>query len=138
SHSVNDHSPCETTPASINSKSASSDQHLDQFLIDFVVERTGYPRDVVELDADLESDLGIDSIAKVQLIGEIQDQYALAIDETATRSAFSELRTLRQIRDLINSSARRSSGVSISARGQSNDVSPNNNGHTDRVDHEDN
>ena len=35
--------------------------------IDFVIEQTGYPREIVELDADLEADLGIDSIRKAQL-----------------------------------------------------------------------
>ena len=39
---------------------------LESFLINFVVEHTGYPAEVVELDADLEADLGIDSIKKAQ------------------------------------------------------------------------
>ena len=75
------------------------DRQFDDFLIDFVVERTGYPRDVIELDADLESDLGIDSIAKAQLIGEIRDHFHLTISEVSTRAALSEIRTLRQIRE---------------------------------------
>ena len=37
---------------------------LEKFLINFVVEQTGYPPEVVELDANLEADLGIDSIKK--------------------------------------------------------------------------
>ena len=37
---------------------------LKQFLISFIVDQTGYPADVVSLDADLEADLGIDSIKK--------------------------------------------------------------------------
>ncbi|MGB0656059.1 MAG: beta-ketoacyl synthase N-terminal-like domain-containing protein, partial [Pirellulales bacterium] len=37
---------------------------VESFLIDFVIEQTGYPREIVELDADLEADLGIDSIRK--------------------------------------------------------------------------
>ena len=39
-------------------------EQLETFLINFVVEQTGYPPEVVELDADLEADLGIDSIKK--------------------------------------------------------------------------
>ena len=45
---------------------------FESFLINFVVEQTGYPPEVVELDADLEADLGIDSIKKAQLFGELQ------------------------------------------------------------------
>ena len=50
---------------------------LETFLVDFVVEQTGYPREIVELDADLEGDLGIDSIRKAQLFGEIGQKYGL-------------------------------------------------------------
>ena len=50
---------------------ALSGRHLEKFLINFVVEQTGYPPEVVELDADLEADLGIDSIKKAQLFGEL-------------------------------------------------------------------
>ena len=35
--------------------------------VNFVVEQTGYPAEMVELEADLEADLGIDSIKKAQL-----------------------------------------------------------------------
>ena len=45
---------------------------IESFLINFVVEQTGYPTEVVELDADLEADLGIDSIKKAQLFGELR------------------------------------------------------------------
>jgi acyl carrier protein len=48
---------------------------LERFLIDFVVEHTGYPPEMVELDADLEADLGIDSIRKAQLFGELAEHF---------------------------------------------------------------
>ncbi|HBP82717.1 MAG TPA: hypothetical protein DD662_09415, partial [Planctomycetaceae bacterium] len=54
---------------------------LSEFLIDFVIEQTGYPREIVELDADLEADLGIDSIRKAQLFGEIGQKYDLQADD---------------------------------------------------------
>ena len=79
------------------------DSRMDEFLIDFVMERTGYPRDVIELDVDLEADLGIDSIAKAQLIGEVRDHFQLSIDEAATRAVLGEIRTLRQIREMMGS-----------------------------------
>ncbi len=46
--------------------------------MNFVVEQTGYPAEVVELDADLEADLGIDSIKKAQLFGELQEFFDIA------------------------------------------------------------
>ncbi len=53
-------------------------ESLKAFLIRFVVEQTGYPEDVVDLDSDLEADLGIDSIKKAQMFGEIGEQFQIA------------------------------------------------------------
>ncbi len=46
------------TDSDRQSKPASTFDHgqLEQILIDFVVEQTGYPPEIVELDADLEAD----------------------------------------------------------------------------------
>jgi acyl carrier protein len=60
------------------SVSARSTQETEQFLINFVVEQTGYPPEIVDLDADLEADLGIDSIKKAQLFGELREQFEIA------------------------------------------------------------
>ncbi|HBU38579.1 MAG TPA: hypothetical protein DEB70_12355, partial [Planctomycetaceae bacterium] len=65
-------------------------KELADFLVTFVVEQTGYPSDIVELDADLEADLGIDSIKKAQLFGEIGEYFSippradLSLDEFPT------------------------------------------------------
>ncbi len=71
---------------------------LQTFLIDFVVEQTGYPREIVELDADLEADLGIDSIRKAQLFGEIGQKYGLTADDSVSLDDF---RTLRHLLDYM-------------------------------------
>ena len=69
-------------------------EELETFLIDFVVEQTGYPREIVEMDADLEADLGIDSIRKAQLFGEIGQKYGLSADDTVSLDDFRTLRHL--------------------------------------------
>ncbi len=53
-------------------------EEIQSFLTNFVVEQTGYPEDLVELDADLEADLGIDSIKKAQMFGEIGWHFKVA------------------------------------------------------------
>ena len=65
---------------------------LEKFLINFVVEQTGYPPEVVELDADLEADLGIDSIKKAQLFGELAEYFDVQPDENMTLDDFPTLR----------------------------------------------
>ena len=41
-------------------------------LLAIVVERTGYPAEMVDPEASLEADLGIDSIKRVEILGELQ------------------------------------------------------------------
>ncbi len=65
---------------------------LESFLINFVVEQTGYPPEVVELDADLEADLGIDSIKKAQLFGELREYFDVTPSENLTLDDFPTLR----------------------------------------------
>lgn len=67
---------------------------IETFLIDFVVEQTGYPREIVELDADLEADLGVDSIRKAQLFGAIGQKYGLKADDSISLDQFPTLRRL--------------------------------------------
>lgn len=46
-------------------------------MVEYVIDETGYPAEMVEMDADLEADLGIDSIKKAQLIGELAENFSL-------------------------------------------------------------
>ena len=65
---------------------------LEKFLINFVVEQTGYPTELVELDADLEADLGIDSIKKAQLFGELREYFDVTPSEDLSLDDFPTLR----------------------------------------------
>lgn len=73
---------------------------LDTLLIDHVVDQTGYSRDIVDVDADLEADLGLDSIKLAQLIGEMREQFNL---ESLTLESIGQarFRTLREIREFL-------------------------------------
>ncbi len=78
-------------------------EELTAFLVDFVVEQTGYPPEIIELDADLEADLGIDSIKKAQLFGELRELFSIDPKTLAGQSSQGggELRTLRHILELL-------------------------------------
>lgn len=100
---------------------------LQQFLIDFVVEQTGYPPDIVELDADLEADLGIDSIKKAQLFGELREMFGFsgraehsngrAAGEIPGRQSLADYRTLRNVLDSLLQSqpGRQPEGMAIAS-----------------------
>ncbi|WP_437223253.1 SDR family NAD(P)-dependent oxidoreductase [Planctomicrobium sp. SH661] len=69
---------------------------IERFLIDLVVDQTGYSPEVVDLDADMEGELGIDSIKQAQLLGEVQQQFELPVVAAEGRSltSFSTLRSI--------------------------------------------
>ena len=101
-------------PAVAVGKTASTGaaEELTGFLIDFVVEQTGYPREIVELDADLEADLGIDSIRKAQLFGEIGQKHGLSADASVSLDDF---RTLRHLLEYMLPRVGGMSGEPVSA-----------------------
>jgi acyl transferase domain-containing protein len=82
-------------------KNAPRQEELQQFLINFVVEQTGYPPEIVRLDADLEADMGIDSIKKAQLFGELAEYFDVSTPENLRLDDFM---TLRHVLELLQTS----------------------------------
>ena len=80
----------------IESSDDSQSTGLESFLIDFVVEQTGYPAEIIELDAQFEADLGIDSIKKAQLFGELREHFDLQVDNSS-RLSLADFLTLRDV-----------------------------------------
>ena len=72
-------------------------------LLNVVSELTGYPVEMLSLDMDVEADLGIDSIKRVEILSALEDCLAnfpaIAPDEMA------ELKTLGQIADRLKPAA---------------------------------
>ncbi len=85
-------------------KSASFDaETLTQALLNVVSEKTGYPAEMLELDTDMEADLGIDSIKRVEILGAMRNQFPTL--PKADPEAFAEVRTLGQTVQYMMSSA---------------------------------
>ena len=70
-------------------------------MIAIVSEKTGYPQEMLELSMDMESDLGIDSIKRVEILGSVQDQIPQLPEVPGDELA--EMRTLGQIVDHLKS-----------------------------------
>ena len=108
----------QTTASPVSEASQSlAPQQLQQFLIDFVVEQTGYPAEIVEMDADLEADLGIDSIKKAQLFGELREMFSFngrdnqSQNATSGRQSLADYRTLRDVMDALVQSQSTATGL---------------------------
>ena len=81
----------------------SRDKMVDM-LLGIVEEKTGYPRDMVGLDQNLESDLGIDSIKRIEVVGAmlqaLPEGYKQALSES--RSKLNTQPTLNGVLDLLS------------------------------------
>jgi acyl carrier protein len=57
-----------------------------------VVEKTGYPEDMLELDLDLEADLGIDTVKQVDIFSRTRDYFGVPRDPNRSLRDFNTLR----------------------------------------------
>ena len=69
------------TPVSAPVSSGSMDANLVDTVIEVVVKHTGYPADFVELDQDLEGELGIDTVKQAEIMADIREKFSLPVDE---------------------------------------------------------
>ncbi len=69
---------------------------LTQILLRLVSDRTGYPVEMLGLDQDIEAELGIDSIKRVEILGALQKKLPSAL----TASVQSKMESLTRIKTL--------------------------------------
>ena len=81
-----------TPPISSN---GNLDPKLQTTLLEVVSEKTGYPAEMLELNMDMEADLGIDSIKRVEIFGALTKQYPEL--SGINPNELTELRTLAEI-----------------------------------------
>jgi acyl transferase domain-containing protein/phosphopantetheinyl transferase/acyl carrier protein len=80
------------------SHSSASPQGMEEVLLGIVSDKTGYPAEMLGLDLDVEADLGIDSIKRIEILGALQQMpSAVALPSEMDLEAVSKLKTLRQI-----------------------------------------
>jgi acyl transferase domain-containing protein len=86
-------------PVSIPQSPVPSNEYADlgQTLLNITSEKTGYPVEMLELDMDMEADLGIDSIKRVEILGAMQEAYP-----DLPKPNIEELGDLRTIGQIVN------------------------------------
>ncbi len=72
-------------------------QQLTDRLLAVVSDRTGYPTEMLALDADLEADLGIDSIKRIEIAGTIVESLTLPAGAAPDMERLAGSRTLAQV-----------------------------------------
>ncbi len=72
--------PAESSPAMAPAKSTGADSVKERILA-LVVEKTGYPKEMLDLDLDLEADLGVDTVKQAEMFAAIREIYKIPRDE---------------------------------------------------------
>jgi acyl transferase domain-containing protein/NAD(P)H-dependent flavin oxidoreductase YrpB (nitropropane dioxygenase family) len=70
-------------------------------LLDIVSERTGYPPEMLDVDLNMEADLGLDSIKRVEILGVFLREY-LPADEATRHQAMERLTGIRTMRGIVD------------------------------------
>ncbi|NQZ41841.1 MAG: acyltransferase domain-containing protein, partial [Moritella sp.] len=77
--------------------------HIQNVMLEVVADKTGYPTDMLELSMDMEADLGIDSIKRVEILGAVQE--IITDLPELNPEDLAELRTLGEIVSYMQSKA---------------------------------
>jgi len=72
---------------------------IENNLLDTVSHLTGYPMEMLGLDMDIESDLGIDSIKRVEIFSSLEEK--LTDIQSVSPETMGSLKTLRQIAEFL-------------------------------------
>jgi len=78
---------------------------METILLTVISEKTGYPAEMLELSMDMEADLGIDSIKRVEIFGAMTEDYPEV--NGINPNDLTELRTLGQIVDYISQTGKK-------------------------------
>ncbi|HEY63310.1 MAG TPA: SDR family NAD(P)-dependent oxidoreductase [Caldilineae bacterium] len=98
--------------------SALDEPSLAEMLLTLVSERTGYPKEMLDLDANLEADLGIDSIKRVEILGALRQRHS-ALEERITGPVMERLQAQQTLRGIIEAVMAEALSASKGATAQS-------------------
>ncbi|PTL82062.1 type I polyketide synthase [Vitiosangium sp. GDMCC 1.1324] len=90
--------PSASQPETTVLKSIALEQEVRRVLLDTVVAKTGYPEDMLEMDLDLEADLGIDTVKQVDIFARTREHFGVSRDPNR---ALRDFNTLRKVIDHI-------------------------------------
>lgn len=94
--------PVETTTSTAQNKSTFSLEELQTAILDIVSEKTGYPKEMLGLDLDLEADLSIDSIKRMEIIGELKTKIGFGEDLEQADDLMEKLAAIKTLSGLAS------------------------------------
>ena len=82
--------PTVPTPSPVAAQAATDDA-IKEKVLEIVAEKTGYPKDMLDLDLDLEADLGIDTVKQAEMFAAVRAAYNIPRDENLKLREFPTL-----------------------------------------------
>ena len=90
--------PAPTSPTSdLRPPTSGGDPVISQVLA-IVAEKTGYPEDMLELDLDLEADLGIDTVKQAETFAAIREAFSIPVQESLSLRDYPTLASVVRLR----------------------------------------
>jgi malonyl CoA-acyl carrier protein transacylase len=71
----------EKAPVPAIAKQTTAGDHINEKILEIVAEKTGYPKDMLDLDLDLEADLGIDTVKQAEMFAAVRAAFNIPRDE---------------------------------------------------------
>ena len=80
---------------------AVSNDKLNELILSAIADKTGYPEEMIELDMELEADLGIDSIKRVEIFADVLKKLSITLTPDQTEE-LSTMSTVEAIADYLS------------------------------------
>ncbi|UOU97028.1 SDR family NAD(P)-dependent oxidoreductase [Chryseobacterium daecheongense] len=92
----------ETAVSKTQTQSTFSLEELQTAILNIVSEKTGYPKEMLGLDLDLEADLSIDSIKRMEIIGELKTKIGFGGDMEQADDLMEKLAAIKTLNGLAS------------------------------------
>ncbi len=79
-------------PQPAHASAGVSEDSVRENILSMITEKTGYPKDMLELDLDMEADLGIDTVKQAELFAAMREHYAIPRQENVSLKDYPTIR----------------------------------------------
>ena len=83
--------PAPVTQGSLTPAAGPSQEEVTEAVVSIVAEMTGYPPELLDLDLDLEADLGVDTVKQAEVFAAVRARFGVERDETLSLRDFPTL-----------------------------------------------
>ncbi|MDR1201798.1 MAG: SDR family NAD(P)-dependent oxidoreductase [Tannerellaceae bacterium] len=90
----------ESTATTLDIASLTADQ-LKEIILEVVSDKTGYPPEMLDMDMDMEADLSIDSIKRMEIIGGLRDKLTFPERLAEIEGIIEKMAAIKTLRNMI-------------------------------------